>query len=162
MPNTDLAQAAAQIKAALPSDAVLIMASSSGLLCSKDANVERQSFYGDGLDGQGVSLMLFSSNMIADIYTTKLDLGIAMAESSEQIAHIENEVRKVRVPFKVESYDTLSYVLVDGLSGSESFLMEAIYNVGKLACMSAVVLAASSTSKTPTSLIILLSCKVQR
>lgn len=135
MPNTDLAQTAAQIKAALPSDAVLIMASSSGLLCSKDANVERQSFYGDGLDGQGVSLMLFSSNMIADIYTTKLDLGIAMAESSEQIAHIENEVRKVRVPFKVESYDTLSYVLVDGLSGSESFLMEAIYNVGKLACL---------------------------
>ena len=135
MPNTDLAQAAAQIKAALPSDAVLIMASSSGLLCSKDANVERQSFYGDGLDGQGVSLMLFSSNMIADIYTTKLDLGIAMAESSEQIAHIENEVRKVRVPFKVESYDTLGYVLVDGLSGSESFLMEAIYNVGKLACL---------------------------
>ena len=35
MPNTDLAQAAAQIKAALPSDAVLIMASSSGYFAQK-------------------------------------------------------------------------------------------------------------------------------
>lgn len=51
--------------------------------------------------------------------------------AAERSAMIAEEVKKVRVPFKMRSDDTLGYTLIDGLSASESFFMEAVYNVAK-------------------------------
>jgi len=41
---------------------------------------------------------------------------------------------KIHIPFKLNHEDTLGYTLIDGLSASESFFMEAVYNVGKFPC----------------------------
>lgn len=135
MPDMDFTQVTRLIKSALPSDSVLILASSAGLLCSRDGDNTLPQFYSTGLEGDGISLMLFSNDMIENVHIASIDLGKHIEKPKEQITFIENEVKKVSIPFQVTHADTLAYALVDGLSASESFLMEAIYNVGKLPCL---------------------------
>lgn len=135
MPNIDFASIARKIKSILPSDCVVVLASSSGLLCSQDALKPCDKFYGDGMDGDGVTLMLFGNTMVEHVHVHTMPLHQDIADTQAQISQLEGEVRKVNLPFKATHIDTLGYVLVDGLSGSESFLMEAIYNAGKLPCL---------------------------
>ncbi|TLE08163.1 chemotaxis protein [Helicobacter bilis] len=134
MPNMDFASIANKIKRALPHDCVVILASSSGLLCSQDELKTCDKFYGNGMEGDGVAIMLFAASMIEHIHVHTLPLHKDSTDINAQISQLESEVRKVNLPFKATHTDTLGYVLVDGLSGSESFLMEAIYNAGKLPC----------------------------
>ncbi|RDU66224.1 chemotaxis protein [Helicobacter didelphidarum] len=140
LPSVDLSKVAHDIKSVLPNDCMLIMASSAGLLCSLDDNTPLNDLYGvsignNGMDGDRVDLMLFSSDMIEHIHVVSIDLGVKITNKDEQIKFIENEVRKVKIPFKATSHSTLGYVLLDGISWAESFLMEAIYNAGSLPCM---------------------------
>ena len=135
MPNVNLANAASSIKSVLPSDVTLIMASSSGLLCSYDDKKIRDKFYGDDSDQNGITLLLLSENMIQNVYVATVDLSSGKGLSvDEQIKSIEREFSKVSVPFKIRSDDTFAYTLIDGLSNSESFFMEAVYNTGHLPC----------------------------
>ena len=135
MPELDFQSVSLSIKESLPSDCYVVLASSCGLLCSKDLNATRDRFYGDGISGDGISLQLFSQDIIDEVFVSTLNLGKDIQNSNEQIAFIEKEISKVQVPFNVKYENTLAYTLIDGLSGSESFLMEAIYNVGKLPCL---------------------------
>lgn len=80
--------------------------------------------------------MLFSSSMVSDVYVASIplkseDMATSKKTAAERSAMIAEEVKKVRVPFKMRSDDTLGYTLIDGLSASESFFMEAVYNVAK-------------------------------
>lgn len=134
MPNIDFSSVARKIKSALPSDCAVILASSAGLLCSQDELRPCDKFYGNGMDGDGITLMLFGATMIEHVHVHTLPLHQDTADTQSQIAKLESEVRKVSLPFKATHTDTLGYVLVDGVSGSESFLMEAIYNAGRLPC----------------------------
>ena len=112
------------------------MASSAGFLCSMHLDSALPKFYGEGMEGVGASLMLFAEEMIEDIHIVRLNLGTQCANSKEQIALIEKEIQNITPPpFKVEHHNTLAYTLIDGLSGAESFLMESIYNVGRLPCL---------------------------
>lgn len=136
MPNADFANFVREIKAVLPPSCTLIMASSAGLLCSMHLDSALPKFYGEGMEGVGASLMLFAEEMIEDIHIVRLNLGTQCANSKEQIALIEKEIQNITPPpFKVEHHNTLAYTLIDGLSGAESFLMESIYNVGRLPCL---------------------------
>ena len=130
----DFSSVARRIKSALPSDCVVILASSSGLLSSQDQKKPCDRFYGNGMEGDGITLMLFSVNMIEHIHVHTMPLHQDITDTKTQINKLEGEVSKINLPFKATHSDTLGYMLVDGLSGSESFLMEAIYNVGKLPC----------------------------
>ena len=136
LPNTDFASLTREIKSALGESCTLIMASSAGLLCSRHLHTPLPKFYGDGIDGMGASLMLFSSEMIDHIHIVELNLGTQYSDPNEQIAFIEKEIKNITPPpFKVEHHNTLAYTLIDGLSGAESFLMESIYNAGRLPCL---------------------------
>lgn len=135
MPDIDFASVSRRVKSALPSDCVVILASSSGLLCSQDALEPCDKFYGSGMDGDGIAIMLFDGTMIEQVHVHTMPLHQDTADAQTQVSQLEGEVRKVNIPFKASSADTLGYVLVDGLSGSENFLMEAIYNAGRLPCL---------------------------
>lgn len=135
MPNSDFSAIVNRLKRALPADCVLIIASSSGLLCSMDNAAVKDKLYGDGMDGDGVSLMLFSQNMIKDVYVSTINLHTQTDNAKEQIEKIQREISNIKVPFKVDYEDTLAYTLIDGLSASESFFMEAIYNSGNNPCL---------------------------
>ncbi|RAX56751.1 chemotaxis protein [Helicobacter monodelphidis] len=135
MPNMDFQRVSTAIKNALPQDCFLVMSSSSGLLCSMDNQEPSDKFYGEGMENEGIALQVFSSSMIDNVHIASVDLGLHIQTPDEQIAFIEKELQKIQVPFRVQYDNTFAYTLIDGLSASESFFMEAIYNVGKLPCL---------------------------
>lgn len=126
-PSVDIAGIGKKIKSLFPS-ATVILASSSGLLCSRSGDTPMNDLYGDGLEGHEVALFLMSHRIISSIHVANIKLGKEISDPREQIALIGREVDRINVPFKMSHQDTLAYTLVDGLSGAESFLMEAIYN----------------------------------
>ena len=53
----------------------------------------------------------------------------------ERISKIKNEILRLNIPFKINHTDCFALTIVDGLSNSESFLTEAVYESGKLPCL---------------------------
>lgn len=129
-PSVDIASVGRKIKSIFPS-ATVILASSSGLLCSRMKEMPLDNLYGDGIEGSDITLLLMSHRIIKNIHVANIKLGKEISNPKEQIALIGREVDRINVPFKMSHLDTLAYTLVDGLSGAESFLMEAIYNSPK-------------------------------
>ncbi|MDU1691573.1 MAG: FIST N-terminal domain-containing protein, partial [Bradyrhizobium sp.] len=59
------------------------------------------------------------------------------APSLPHDARIEAIVRSlssIRTPFGIDVRDTLAFTLVDGVSASENYVMEAVYRAGKFPC----------------------------
>lgn len=127
-PNVNISVVSSKLRSALPSDCTLIMASSSGILCGLNNTTPTKSLYGNGLEGNDITILLMSANIIDRVHVATINLAKEIQDYKEQIKFIENEIKKIHVPFKVEHKDTLAYTLIDGLSGSESFLMEALFN----------------------------------
>ncbi len=125
-PNVDISMVSNRIKTIL-SNAIVILASSSGVLCSRSEDTPMVNLYGDGLEGNDITLLLLSSRLINNIHVATIKLGKEIANPKEQIEYIGREINKINIPFKATHQDTL----VDGLSGAESFLMEAIYSSPK-------------------------------
>lgn len=129
-PSVNISKASQQIKSTFPA-ATVILASSAGLLCSRTEDSILDNLYGNGLEGGDITLLLMSNKIINDIHVATIKLGKEIPNPKDQIAAIEREVERINIPFKMSHKDTLAYTLVDGLSGAESFLMEAIYNTPK-------------------------------
>lgn len=135
MSNVNMQNVASQLKGVLPQDCTLIMASSAGLLCNMDNSQNLNNLYSSNVEGDDITLMLFSSSMIENIHIVSLDLGVKMQDKRKQMSYLEDEVRKIKLPFKATPSSTLAYTLIDGLSRSENFLMEAIYNATNIPCL---------------------------
>lgn len=135
MPNMDLAEVVHKIKLALPSETTLIMASSAGLLCSQDGGNILPQLYNTKLDEDGISLMLFSQEIIKNIHVSSINLGNHLKNTKEQISFIEDQVKRISLPWQASHTDTIGYVLLDGLCMAESFFIKAIYNVDHLPCL---------------------------
>jgi hypothetical protein len=54
---------------------------------------------------------------------------------AERVAQIATHLRRVTPAFPIRHDDTLALTLIDGLSASENFFMEAIYEVGRFPCI---------------------------
>ncbi|MBN1839441.1 MAG: FIST C-terminal domain-containing protein [Campylobacterales bacterium] len=141
-PALDFNAVSSKLKQALPSDTTLVLSSTAGELCSLHAQNPLPSLYSSSGAGEGdnIVLMLFSPEMVSDVYVASIALGSEdIAKSTltaqERVAFIAQEIQKVNVPFKMRSEDTLGYTLIDGLSSSESFFMEAVYRVAKFPCL---------------------------
>ena len=141
-PSLDFNSISSKLKNVLPNDTTLILSTTAGELCSLNGTNPLPSLYSGANAGEGdnIVLMLFSSSMVSDVYVASIplkseDMATSKKTASERSAMIAEEVKKVRVPFKMRSDDTLGYTLIDGLSASESFFMEAVYNVAKFPCL---------------------------
>ncbi len=141
-PVLDMNSVASKIKRALPQDAKIILSSTAGELCSFDKTAPSQPLYSksDAGTGDNISLILMSASMVSDVYTASIplkseDISINPKSVEERVAIISAEIEKIKVPFKLSYEDTLGYTLIDGLSSSESFFMEAVYNVGNFQCL---------------------------
>lgn len=141
-PSLDFNSISSKLKNILPNDTTLILSTTAGELCSLNGTNPLPSLYSGANAGEGdnIVLMLFSSSMVSDVYVASIplkseDMATSKKTAAERSAMIAEEVKKVRVPFKMRSDDTLGYTLIDGLSASESFFMEAVYNVAKFPCL---------------------------
>lgn len=141
-PSLDFNAIASKLKQALPAETTLILSTTAGELCSLSGTKPLPSLYSSAGAGEGdnIVLMLFSPEMISDVYVASIplkseDMATSGKTAAQRSALIAEEVKKVRVPFKMRSDDTLGYTLIDGLSASESFFMEAVYHVAKFPCL---------------------------
>lgn len=61
--------------------------------------------------------------------------GTIRLSHEERLAKIRQELERISLPFTIDPRDTLSLTFVDGLSASESYLMEAVYTSGEFPCL---------------------------
>lgn len=117
MPNMDFNSTSLLIKETLNNDCYVVLASSCGLLCSKNTS----QFYGNGIQGEGIVLQIFSEDMIENVHVASINLGMKIQNTNEQIAFIKKEIQNISIPFRIDYKNTIAYTLIDGLSASESF-----------------------------------------
>jgi len=141
-PALDFNAVSSKLKQALPSDTTLILSTTAGELCSLDGKSPLPSLYSVANAGEGdnIVLILFSHEIISDVYVASIplkseDMATSAKTAPQRIAAIAEEIKKIHVPFKLEYQNTFGYTLIDGLSASESFFMEAVYQVGNIPCL---------------------------
>jgi len=89
-----------------------------------------------------VVVQCFDSSLVAQVQVVSVPLGCedlrrGTVETSleNRVERIGQAIRNLRVDLAIDYRDTLAYVLFDGLSASESFFMEALYESGRFPCL---------------------------
>ncbi|MCB1166593.1 MAG: FIST C-terminal domain-containing protein [Leptospiraceae bacterium] len=132
-----------RIKNELPGQCKFLFGTTAGELCSIHEDQSLSELYSKSTPGEGrhIVLMALSSMIFDDVRVEAVPLfseDIAADRSktaAERVKLIEAELQKIQLPFKVNFQDTLGMTLIDGLSSSENFLMEAIYASRKFPCL---------------------------
>lgn len=89
-----------------------------------------------------VILQVFGSDLIESVSIQTVPLcnediraGNPSKAHATRIRELVDHLKRIRLPFKIRSDDTVALTLVDGLSASENYLMEAIYESGRFPCL---------------------------
>lgn len=136
-PHLDIDNVARQIKQRFPL-AKLSLCSSAGELSSSD-----QKLYCDTTNQwDRIVLQLFDASVISavEVVTIPLDSedirGKGKRQSiTERIHRLTERIKHLSVAMAIDYHDTLAYISFDGLSASESFFMEALYESGRFPCL---------------------------
>ena len=102
----------------------------SGLYCPADGqwdNVVVQCF--------GPSLVRRAQIAAVPLGSEDLRRGQVQVSLQERIDRISRSLKNLSVQMEIDHRNTLAYVLLDGLSASESFFMEALYSSGRFPCL---------------------------
>ncbi|MEK1940857.1 MAG: FIST N-terminal domain-containing protein, partial [Pseudomonas sp.] len=105
-------------------------------------NDEKQLYCDTGDRWDRIVLQLFDRSVIASAEIAMVPLESAdirgagkRASMRERISRLVDNLKAVQVRTAIDQRDTLAYVLFDGLSASESFFMEALYESGRFPCL---------------------------
>ena len=89
-----------------------------------------------------VVVQCFDASIIAQAEVVSLPLGCedlrrGKIEISlrERVERLKNRIRNLDISMDIDHRDTLAYIIFDGLSASESFFMEALYDSGRFPCL---------------------------
>ncbi|RZT75844.1 FIST-like protein [Azospira oryzae] len=136
-PHADIDAVAQVLRCRYPSTP-LSLCSTSGELCSGSGGL----YCDTGNSWDRVVVQLFDESLVARAQVVAVPLGsedlrsgsIALS-ASERVARMAAALGRVSVDLDIDYRDTLAYVLLDGLSNSESFFMEALYESGRFPCL---------------------------
>ena len=136
-PHVDIDRIASQVRNAFPG-AAIALCSTAGELCSEGASLYCKA---DG-SWDGVVLQMFDATLVAraQVVTSPLECddlrgGKVGMPLKTRIERIKANIEKLNTDISIDHRDTLAYVLFDGLSASESFFMEALYDSGRFPCL---------------------------
>ena len=136
-PHVDLEPVARAVTARFPGVPVMLC-STAGELCATGRDLYCPT--GDAWDR--VVLQLFDATLIARAEVVAVPLrcedlrgGRCDQDVRERVATLREEIRSLKVEMDIDHRDTLAYILFDGLSASESFFMEALYDSGRFPCL---------------------------
>lgn len=136
-PHLDIDIIARQLKQRFPA-ATLTLCSSSGELSS----LNRPLYCDTNNSWDRVVLQLYSHSVIgsAELVMLPLDSEDIRGRGkrralNERIARLTERLKSLSVKTAIDHRDTLAYVSFDGLSASESFFMEALYESGRFPCL---------------------------
>lgn len=129
----DLKNIATKIKNYLPQECELVLVSASDLLCNINQN--KQIIDNPYLHNvQGIALILFGNEMIENLYIHKINLFDNIKDHRERRVYIEKEIASMHIPFRAHCSNTLHYLIHNGVSGSESMVIEMLYKYAQYPC----------------------------
>ena len=136
-PHVDIDGVAEIIKRAFPS-VPMMLSSTAGELCSSPGGL----YCSTGQSWDRVVLQCFDSCLLAGVRLAAVPLGSedlrqggVAAPIDERVSRIARNIEGVAIDMEIDHRDTLAYVMIDGLSSSESFFMEALYESGHFPCL---------------------------
>lgn len=130
-----------KIKASFPHETKVVLTTTAGELCTFNLDEKKNSLYHEAPSSwQNIVLQSFSTDIIdkIEILTIPLfseNIKDQTISHQERIGKIKNEILKLNIPFKINHENCFALTIVDGLSNSESFLTEAVYESGRLPCL---------------------------
>lgn len=140
-PHINFENVSRKIKALFSSNVKVILTTSAGELCTFNLEQKREHLYNDASGvWDNIVLQAFSDEIIdqVEILTIPLhseNITTQTITHKQRIEKIKNEIDRKQIPFKINHENCYALTFVDGLSASESFLTEAIYESGKLPCL---------------------------
>ena len=136
-PHLDIDQIAAKVKRRFAHSAISLC-TTSGELC----NGANTLYCATGDSWDRVVLQFFDASVIvsAEVVMVRLECedirgGGKRLAMRERIAKLVGNIKQAQVRTPIDHRDTLAYVVFDGLSASESFFMEALYESGRFPCL---------------------------
>jgi len=137
-PGVDLDQVASTISSRLPG-IPMVLTSTAGELCgSGDSRLYCEA--GDQRDR--VVLQMFDRGLIAETEVVTISLasedlraGAPKLDYEDRVERLRQNIRATSTRMEIDYHDTFAYILFDGLSNSESFFMEALYDTGRFPCL---------------------------
>lgn len=140
-PHINFENVSKKIKSLLPNDVKVVLITTAGELCTFNLEQKRDYIYNDASSTwDNIVLQAFSDEVIdqIEILTIPLhseNITTQTISHKQRIEKIKNEIDRQKIPFKINHENCYALTFVDGLSNSESFLTEAIYESGKLPCL---------------------------
>ncbi len=139
-PHIDFNSAVRDIKT-LCGEIPLVATTTSGELCDTGGgNPELYCAADNGWDN--IVVQIFSPDIISDVSIQSVGLanediraGAPSKSHDGRITDIMRNLSRVRVPFAIRPEDTLAITLIDGLSASENYFMEAVYQSDLFPCL---------------------------
>ena len=136
-PHVDFDQVARVLASRFPGVPMMICSTAGELL----ANAEGL-YCPTGNRWDRVAVICFDSSVIEKAEVVSVPLGCEDLRRgsvdiplSGRIDRIGKAIAGLKVNMNIDPRDTLAYVLFDGLSASESFFLEALYNSGRFPCL---------------------------
>lgn len=85
----------------------------------------------------GIVLHSFSQTLFSQVYVEAISLSPSTHQSQstqERVKYIHSQLERITVPFTIDSKDCIALTYFDGLSNSENFFTEALYQTNSLPC----------------------------
>ncbi len=137
-PHVDFAAVQQEVRRALPPGVTLMLVSTAGELCAQGGALYRPA----GTRWDGVVLQAFSRSLFTAVHLRTVPLHNddlrrpgAVTPRAERVAAIAAELERVQPPFPIDARDTVALTFIDGLSASESYFMEAVYQSRRFPCL---------------------------
>ncbi|MBR0701151.1 FIST C-terminal domain-containing protein [Bradyrhizobium diazoefficiens] len=135
-PHCDFARVVSSLQRLAGSTPVIAI-STAGELCSASQSLYKAT----GASWSSVVVQVFPADLFQSISIHSVGLhnedirkGTPSKAHDARIDAIARELGTIRTPFVMDVRDTIAFALVDGVSASENYFMEAVYRSGKFPC----------------------------
>jgi|GEM_PF-694610 len=141
-PNLDFSKITKDIKSFFGKKVTVLATLTAGELCTFNLDKVESNIYLETNDNwESIVLQSFSSSMIKSAELLTVDLECEDLKNNQEILStsqrtqvIANNINNLKIKTKIDYKDTLAFTIIDGLSKSESFFIDAIYRTGKFQC----------------------------
>ncbi|WP_420555270.1 methyl-accepting chemotaxis protein [Neptuniibacter marinus] len=136
-PHIDFESTIRQLKLAMPDVPKIV-----GVMTAGELSSCGQKLYHDADNHwDHIVVQSYSSDVFADVAIRSVPLhcediraGNPTMTRKERVAKFAEEFKRIQVPFDINYQDTLALTFFDGLSASENFFMQGLYESGQFPC----------------------------
>ncbi|MDH6269224.1 hypothetical protein M2360_004651 [Rhizobium sp. SG_E_25_P2] len=119
-----------------------VATTTAGELCNVEDAVDGALYCAASGTWDNVVIQVFGADLLEMVSIQTVPLcnedirsGAPGKPQAQRVSELVGHLSRLRLPFRIRADDTLAITLVDGLSASENYLMEAIYECGRFPCL---------------------------